>query len=191
MIGNCYLFARATEDELTEWHAEAARLAAILGAGPVAPADAVGVASSWRIANPAALEFGQEVHSDIVSNPASGVVRGSIGLARCGQPVRWLHIERVPVDEVTAWEEEKHSGAGRDRRLGARKPDGGRSVISLQEALAAFRPLDLTKVKDWPHAGPRALLEVVKAILALGLTMLTYHDHWAKESGIHRESSVC
>ena len=59
-------------------------------------------------------------------------------MARCGAPPRWLFVELVPVDELAAWEADKHAGAGRDRRLGG--PSSGRSggtLLGLDEAIAS------------------------------------------------------
>ena len=86
---------------------------------------------------------------EIVEGPASGVARGAVGLARLGDPIRWVFVERVPLAEVAAWEQDKQSGAGGDRRLGA--PRGhlmGTSVLLLQEALSGFPPKDLREVPD-------------------------------------------
>ena len=63
-------------------------------------------------------------------------------------------------------------------------------VINLQDATDSFRPQDLTKWEDWPHDGPRAVVEIIMSILRLGLTLFTYHDHWVRMSGVHAESAV-
>ena len=71
-------------------------------------------------AQAAAAEFGQEVATDLVLSPASGVARGSVGLVRSGEPPCWLFCEHVPNAELGAWEADKQAEAGRDRRLRAR-----------------------------------------------------------------------
>ena len=63
-------------------------------------------------------------------------------------------------------------------------------MAPLNEAYEALRPEDVAKKEGWPHAGPRALLEVIASILGLGLSFLTYHDYWQKQSGIHPEAAA-
>ena len=156
-----------------------------------AAAAAAGGLTSWRVADTSAAEFGQAVPADVVSNAGTGVTRGAVGLARCGTPERWLFVELVPDAELGAWERDKHCGAGRDRRLGgARDPALGATLVPLGESLAQLGPLDLAKLPEWPHHGPRAVVELLRGVHSLGLTMLTYHAHWARTSGVHEDSAV-
>ena len=190
--GNTYLFAQLGEAPLLAHHAAANRMAAVLGA-PAAPvADPGGSVASWRVADTSAREFGTEVPADVVNAANTGVVRGSVGLARCGDPVRWLFVERVPNAEPEAWEADKHGGAGRDRRLGTNLPPQSASAsLPLPEAVKGFRPKDLSLWTGWPHKGPRAIMEVLASIITLGLTLFTYPAHWAHQAGIHPEAALC
>ena len=58
-------------------------------------------AACWRIADASAAEFGQDVATDLVLSPATGVARGSVG-----EPPRWLFFEHVLNAELGAWEAE-------------------------------------------------------------------------------------
>ena len=188
MVADAYLFAPGSEPQIAGFHSQAGRIANILGGGAVPRAEGGAPHLSWRVADTSVPDFGAEVSDDVVESAATGVTRGAIGLARVGEPARWVFVERVPIAELLAWEQDKQSGAGRDRRLGA--PQGPLGVVGLQEAIAGFRPRDLKEVVDWPHQGPRAVSEFLRSVLTLGLTMFTYHDHWVRQSGVHGESSV-
>jgi hypothetical protein len=178
-------------DKLALHHATAARLAGILAPDVKGVSPPAGTGMGWRVADTAAEEFGQAVPADVVTNSATGVTRGAIGLARWGVPERWLFVEMVPDLEVGAWERDKQCGAGRDRRLnGARDPVLGSTLVPLGESLSNVRPVDLQRVPDWPHHGPRASLELLRGVHSLGLTLLTYHGHWAKSSGVNADSAV-
>eukprot|EP00971_Amphidinium_carterae_P110611 2191010-Amphidinium_carterae.1 len=113
--GNCYLFGAEGAGELARHHGAARRMAVILGG--VQEGDMSRTEASWRIADPAAAEFGTEVAPEIVNNPATAVTRGAVGLAMAGVPARWLAIESVAAADVASWLDDKHSGAGRDSRL--------------------------------------------------------------------------
>lgn len=95
----CHLFSRAVDDELPGWHAQAARLAMVLG-GPSSVEPSATITSTWRIADTSSADFGSEVAGDVVLNPATGIVRGAVGLAECGSPPRWTFVELVPTAEV-------------------------------------------------------------------------------------------
>jgi hypothetical protein len=59
------------------------------------------------------------------------------------------------------------------------------ALVPLGESLAQMRPVDPTQLPEWPHHGPRAVIELLRGVHALGLTMLTYHAHWARTSSVH------
>jgi hypothetical protein len=191
VVGQCYLCGADVVAQLDALHQQAARLSGILGGAPAGAAERAGPQASWRIADTAAYDFGVEVDDELMNSHVTGVIRGAVGLCRCGEPARWVAVERVPQSEQTLWEQDKQSGAGRDRRLGV--PRGHlvtTPVIPLNEAISGFRPRDLREVADWPHQGPRAALEFITAVQTLGLTLFTYHDFWVRQSGVHAESSV-
>lgn len=85
MVAGCNLFQGAVGEELPGWHAQAARLALVLGGGG-GDAPQGTVMASWRIADTSSAEFGSEVASNVVLDPATGVIRGAIGMAQCGSP---------------------------------------------------------------------------------------------------------
>ena len=146
------LFAEAVDAELEGLHVQAARLAAIIclvaGVAVAAPA------ARWRIADTSAARLVQELATDPVLSPATGVARGSVGLVHSGEPPRGLFCESVPNAELGAWEAGNHAGAGRD--LAAPALINAGSVMSLGVALASFRPRELKDITHWPHEEPRA-----------------------------------
>lgn len=185
----CHLFSQPVDDELPGWHAQAARLAMVLG-GPGSVEPSGSITSTWRIADTSSAEFGSEVAGDVVLNPATGVVRGAVGLAQCGSPARRTFVELVPTAEVGQWEADKHTGAGRDPRLAGPQPTFAGASVPLSDALRSFRPRDLQGVPGWPHQGPRASVELLQGIQTLGLSAFTYHDHWVRQVGIHGDSAI-
>jgi hypothetical protein len=192
MVGNVYMFDAADVGDfrLAELHATAARMANVMGGMAQVAADAIGHRSSWRVADTSASEFGREVPADVMANPHTGEVRGAVGLALFGEPERWLH-ERVEDSQLDLWYSSKHCGDGRDDRLGKVRLGAAGRTTPLPDARSGFRPKDLTKVPHWPHHGPRAILEVLDAIMTLGLTLLTYHECWVRLAGIHPDAAVC
>ena len=189
--GDCLMCDATLGDRLGTLHSQAARLASVLGAGGAAAAGSAVPQTSWRVADTSAVEFGDEVAADLVESAASGITRGSVGLALVGRPGRWLFVELVPNSEVPAWRMDKHAGAGRDRRLAsAPSHDSAAGRQLLGHAMANFRPADLATVPTWPHSGPRAVVELLQGIHGLGLTTSTYHTYWVRESGVHGESAV-
>ncbi|CAK0909779.1 unnamed protein product [Prorocentrum cordatum] len=59
--------------------------------------------------------------------------------------------------------------------------------VTLGEALAKMNAVDFD---DWPFRGPRALPELLAAILATGLTLTSYWGYWVSESGVSRNAAV-
>ena len=174
--GNCYLFGAVPEVLLAQYHGAAQRMAQVLGAGAPAPADAGLGPAEWRVADPGGKDFGEAVPNDVVTNAVLAHTPDSVGIAKVGTPPRWVHIQRVADGDVNLWMDEKHGGAGRDRRLAGprhRGKKGQLKLTTLQDATDSFRPLDLSKWEDWPHDGPRAVMEIIMSILRFGLTLFT------------------
>ena len=189
VAGDCGMVPPLSDGVLLGHHSSAMRLAVIMGAEGVPGTAAAGSGNAWRVADPSAQEFGQEVPSDEVAS--GGVVKGVVALVHWGEPRRWLFAELVPTSEYDSWERDKQSGAGRDRRLlPARGTEFGSGLVPLSQAADHFRPKELTRVLDWPHSGPRAVVELVRGVVTLGLTLFTYHPHWVRQSGIHAESGI-
>ncbi|CAK0846500.1 unnamed protein product, partial [Prorocentrum cordatum] len=173
VAGDCAMISALSDGELLGHRVAATRLAVIMGAEGAPGAPAAGSGVCWRTADTKALEFGQEVPSDEVA---------STGVVNWGEPRRWLFAELAPSAECASWERDKPSGAGRGRRvLPARGGDFGSGLASLSQAADHFRPTDLAKIVDWPHSGPRAVIELVRGVVALGLTPFTYHARWVRQ----------
>ena len=66
----------------------------------------------------------------------------------------------------------------------------GRRHTNLNDALNTYRPMDFTKVMDWPHAGPRAILEILSGIRGAGRELATYHDLWMSSNGFHPDHNI-
>eukprot|EP00971_Amphidinium_carterae_P329620 6462205-Amphidinium_carterae.1 len=144
-VGNCYLFGEGGVADLPAHHRSAKRMAVILGGVQEGASDQT--EASWRIADTAAAEFGTEVASEVMSNPAAAIVRGAVGIALCGVPVRWLAVERVMPGDLQAWIADKHCGAGRDSRLCGPVARGQlTTTVSLQEVLQSVRPQNLETI---------------------------------------------
>jgi len=96
------------------------------------------VGAGWRIADTASADFGETVGADILNLPATGVVRGAVGLACVGVPPRWVAVEHVVDVDLVAWTADKQSGAGRDPRLGSAVvgagPDSGVGIVDADAA---------------------------------------------------------
>lgn len=116
--GRCYMFSDLSESQLDDLHAQATRLADLLGVGAGAAAGSSAAAGGWRVADSAAEDFGVEVPADLVMNPATGVQRDAVRLALFGDPARWVAVERVNAGDLADWRTEKRLGGGRDPRLG-------------------------------------------------------------------------
>lgn len=194
-LGDTYMFDAAPDpDELALWHAEAARMASVLGAEVAAAYKIVAARAHWLASDTGSELFGTQVPGDMMAKPAFGVVRGSVGLARISTAAGAtlsVAVERVPDTEFEAWESTKLSGPGRDKRIASDRRDGsGRRFVILNDALSSFRPRDLDKIADWPHRGPRAVVEVLQGIRGAGREVGTFHELWTATSGAHPESHM-
>ena len=190
--GDCYFLDDLSVEELRALHATADRLGQVLGA-PAAQAEAPGAAaSSWRISDVCHAMYGTVVADDTVGNGATGFYRGSRGMAQIvndEDQAEWLHVERVKDRDLITWKEAKAAGPGRDHRIaGSTRDSGGRRFLPLADALNQSRPLDLDTIKDWPHAGPRASVEVLRGVRGLGRELITYHDPWLAAAGLQPDS---
>ena len=186
---NVHLFVTLPDPQLQDLHAQATRMAAVLGGAAIQPEDSVPGRAHWLVSDPALENFGMPITDDIVNNGATGVTRNSIGMALVGGV--WLPVERVADKDLVRWESSKRNGPGRDPRLaGDRRDAQNRRWLSLSDAVNTLRPTDLKKQKDWPHPGPRASEEVPAGIRAAGREIIPYHDLWVSQVGIHRDSSI-
>lgn len=183
-----------TDRELRDAHARATRMASLLGLPVGAPAGAgTGFAprasESWRVCHPGCEYFGEEVPDDVVSNASTGVDKGSMGLALIEG--FWWPVERVRDTEVETWLAHLRAGPRRDPRLaGDRRDASGRRFVNLHDYMGMLRPVDLTKVKDWPHRGPSATTEVLSGVRGAGRELITYDEYWAQTSGVSPTSNM-
>lgn len=137
-----------------------APLATTLGAAKPEPGNGPAVTASWRVANTALQEIGQEVPDELVNNGSTEVVRGSASLARLAGS-SWSST-------FGSREQKKQAGARRDRCFVATMGSlGMRQLVGLQEAADASRPRDLAKWRAWPRSGPRVVTDLVQSVLML------------------------
>lgn len=184
----CCLFQEPIDDYLADLHAQGNRIAGVLGVGP-SFSTAVASGTTWRAADPALAKFSDEVIADVMADASTSVVRWCVGLDLFTDPPKWVFVEKVPVRELASWQDEKHSGGGRDCRLGAgAPPESAHSVVPSADAMAAFRPVDCSTIKHWPRQGPRAAIEFLRR--ATGLTPFTCHVFWQRQSGVHGDASI-
>lgn len=118
------------------------------------------------------------------------MIRAVAGIAPSGSPPRWTFVELVPIAEFAEWGAGKHSGAGRDPCLAGPPPSYPGASVPLAGTLRSFRPRELAGVPGWPHQGPRASVELLQEIQALGLSLLAYHDNSVRQVGIPAESAI-
>lgn len=70
------------------------------------------------------------------------------------------------------------------------RPEARPRLTSLSDALNTLRPVPLEQMPDWPHRGPRAVLEVMQGVRGLGRELHTFRDHWIASSWLHPEANV-
>ena len=183
-----------SDRELRDGHGRAARMASLLGLPVGAPSGltsgfAPRAAESWRVCHPACEFFGDEVPDDVVSNAATGVEKGSMGLALIEG--FWWPVERVRDTEVENWLANMRGGPRRDPRLaGDRRDAAGKRYVSLHDYMGMVRRIDRSKDKDWPHRGPSAAAEVLEGVRGAGRELITYDEYWASTSGVNQGSNM-
>ncbi|CAK0861131.1 unnamed protein product, partial [Prorocentrum cordatum] len=190
-----YVFDNPIPDaDLTRVRQQAAALAAVLGQAPPAGPAAPGGAGVWRVADPAARSFGDEVPAQILSDRATFMtpeaaadeeyLSGLVLIDNC-----WTFCQLVADDDRAAWERALVSGNRRDDRVtgDAREPVSGRRFISFADSFglqhAAAEP-------PFPLSGSRVTHEFVKTLRATGMEWMSHHLDFIHKSGISPNSNI-
>jgi hypothetical protein len=189
----CYIFDPLELGELAHLRTEARHLAGVLGVAAPAPIPGAPADALWLYGDPGCEIFGQEVASDVMGNPAKVVTKGGCGgLVKSTDSfgdTRWAFVERVLPADRSDWLDDKRSGAGRDACLNevSRQQDGAWHVL-LREAAQTMRG---SPQPGWLFKGPPATKEVLNAIVATGLELPSYQNHWKMSSGVSPNSGIC
>lgn len=179
LINDCYIF----EEPLTKGELERQRrLAKTMGA-ILDDSEQYGVeALQWVIADPSSPKFGTplpaELYDDIVTLGDHGVVQWE------GDT---FYVRELASPDVEAFVSERKESTGDLRLLGDHRDPQGKRHLSFKDGLALMRE---SSFQDWPFKGPRATLEYLKSVLAGPGDLTSYHNLWARSSGVAFNSAV-
>ena len=190
-----YVFDNPVPDaDLRRIRQQAASLAAVLGQAPPAGQAAAGSIGVWRVADPAARSFGDEVPAQIVADQASFMTPDVAGdedylcalvlIDNC-----WTFCQQVADDDRAAWERALVSANRRDARLtgDSREPASGRRFISFADS---FGLQHVATQPPFPLSGMRVTHEFVKTLRATGMEWLSHHLDFVHKSGISPNSNI-
>ncbi|CAK0788625.1 unnamed protein product [Prorocentrum cordatum] len=184
--GQVYAFGDQSDEDIEALRVEARGLALVMGVS--APAGtAGGVVPRWIVSDPGSPEFGRELDLHLIGNPERLISRDAVGIAMLSEEEGWVSVENVQQADEEDWRAEKRRGPGRDPRILPLARRGRGAQVTLGEAIAKMNAVDFD---DWPFRGPKALPELLAAILATGLTLTSYWGYWASESGVSRNAAV-
>ena len=187
ILGDFYSRQPLNAAALDEARLEARALFAALGLVPAAGAQGQ---AEWYYADTAHEKFGQPVEQELLFSPVAVVRRESVGLVNV-QPDGWTTMERVLLNDLQAWKEEKSSGPGKDPRVLAVKRDAhGARFTTVRDALGAATPLTNPAPADWPFRGPSAAMELMVSIRAACDDIGSFHDHFVRSTGLSAEHPV-
>ena len=189
-----YIFDNPVPDaDLTRVRQQAASLALVLGqvaaAGPGA-----GGAGAWRIADPSARSFGDEVPSQIVADPASFMTPDAAGdedylsglvlIDGC-----WTFCQLVQPDDRDVWERSLVSGHKRDARVSGDSRDAvtGHRFVTFGDSLGLQH---VATEPPFPLAGQRVTHEYMRALRSTGMEWVTHHLDFVHKSGISPGSNI-
>ncbi|CAK0878561.1 unnamed protein product, partial [Prorocentrum cordatum] len=184
--GQVYAFGDQSDEDIEALRVEARGLALVMGvSGPAGTAG--GVVPRWIVSDPGSPEFGRELDLHLIGNPERLISRDAVGIAMLSEEEGWVSVENVQQADEEDWRAEKRRGPGRDPRILPLARRGRGVQVTLGEAIAKMNAVDFD---DWPFRGPKALPELLAAILATGLTLTSYWGYWVSESGVSRNAAV-
>ena len=167
---------------------EAARIVDIItGTAPQGKPPTVQGDAKWYFADPAHMEFGKEVPTDVYGSADNYVIKEGSGLVKFEE--EWCFAQLVEEADRADWVDEKRTGSGRDKRLAATPTahsDGSRST-TLKESIRSWK---VERAADFPMPGPCACMELLKGIAATGNELSSFAVVWEKASGISPRSAV-
>ncbi|CAK0802318.1 unnamed protein product, partial [Prorocentrum cordatum] len=110
-----------------------------------------------------------------------------MGVSAPTAPPRATVSSRIQEADEEDWRAEKRRGPGRDPRISPISRRGPGYHVVLSDALGRMNSLEIS---DWPLRGPKALPELLTAVVATGLTLTSYWGFWVSESGVLRNAGV-
>ena len=184
VVDQAYLFEpNAAVQLLPVMRRQAKAMADVLGFATPAVSSPDGV---WVFADPGRRNFDQEVPLETVGSQARFIEKNAVGLALVGE--EWCAVERVAMADRDQWRQLKQAGPGRDLRVAGHWKDGaGFRYVSIRDALGSYRQ---TVFNDWPHLGPRAIVEFLQSLERQGRDLTAYHEAWLRSSGSHAKSAA-
>lgn len=186
--GQCYYFDPLTPAELDDLHSQARALAAVYGvaAGTVAAtSDAL-----WVVSDPGHPRFDEVVADEAMQIFGRYHVQDHLGIVNIGRDGsdEWVSVERVLPEDRELWRTNKRCGPGRDPRLASVQRDSrGHRFGDLRSVINAMRDV---AAADWPFRGPKAIVEILGAILASGQSIPGYYDVYLRTSGLEPASAL-
>lgn len=154
--------------------------AAILGEEDL---DGLGT-SVWIVCDVKDTKFGELVPSEMVEDAALFTSLQARGLVEWDGEVHFC--EQILDSETEKFIKDKKSSELDARTLGIHMT-GTKQYISTREALPM---LTEEKRDDWPHPGPRIVLEFVTSLVEGPGNWVTYQSEWARNSGVSEGSAV-
>ena len=194
--GQIYHFdPRGDEVELRRVRDEARDLLRVLGGPPGGVPAAEHLPGVWRIADPSADGFGDELPPGVLTDQGSFVGTPAVGeeLYPCGLALiddAWTFVQQVLPDQLDQWRRDLTSAHGRDVRIlgDKRSSDGKTRSMTFREALLLSKlPSPLVTSLQ----GVRATPEFLQAMQASGMEWLSHHLDFVHKSGLSPSSGHC
>ncbi|CAK0850366.1 unnamed protein product, partial [Prorocentrum cordatum] len=151
-------------------------------------------AGVWRVADPSARSFGDEVPSQILSDATAFMTPDAAsdkdyisGLVLIDK--FWTFCQLVNDEDRDAWESALVSGHKRDSRVTGDVwgPIKGQRFLSFTESLGLQRT---APQPPFPLGGQRAAHEFTRALRATGMERVTHHLDFDHKSGISPNSNI-
>ena len=133
-------------------------------------------AFEWIVADTARSDFGTAVPDEMIQDGV--LLRDSALVEIEGEEVFCC---RVPVANKAAWILSREATKGDSRLLGDFRDGQGKRYLEFR---AGVTKMMNAKMDDWPLAGPRAVLEFLKAVREGASDLATYHLNWSQSSGV-------
>lgn len=183
----CYTFDALSRNELDRQKRLARTMGSILDdSTEVATVDT----TSWVIADPGDLRFGQVIPSENVQDIT---VNGSHGLIDWEGDVRY--VREIVTAKIDEFKSERKEASSDIRTIGDHRDSQSQRFLSHSAATALLRQ---SQIDDWGFSGPRSTLDFCKAVLSGPGDMVSYHLTWVRNSGIgantsiaHEHKSIC
>ena len=175
--GRPFLIRDFTEDWVSPVRFRAYQLCELHGGVP--PTLGASATSTFFYSDMAHPLFGTAVDAGVLATPGSVRLEGSVGLVL--DATGWTTMERVAQNDLGRWQEEKHTGAGRDTRLLSAAADDPGTLLFRY----AFKSMSKEyKPDSTVFDGPAALPELCGALVASGLEPAAWVEQFIVSSGM-------